>query len=1021
MATTQVQWSPHVGNRAVVHAAQGSFAQTIADRELADIERVIMELERIFKPQSPERFGRIEVYLTDPVPEAPAVLNVSGNGRGAPSSDFIGAHGIVRVARAEGARPVAGVVTQLLVHRWFGEAAASAEPFVEGIAGLVAARTGTGPGLEEINERIRQEVEAGKPVSVLASAGGDGQGVDEVGRWYARTSFVAHLVEATSQNALGEFLSRFQPDRRDEAVGAVFHQPLGALEEDWLEEMTESGGDEGILSHLKFLVPLMKPHIWRYLEVILYMGFSVITTLALPLVSGCVVSALSASAGGAPAGGPGGPPEASGLCGVVAPSLSTGRVILIVLALVLLNVIDNAILLRRSYVQMKIFKSIGMTLQERMFAHLQRLSHRFFGKARVGDLMSRLSDDLQGLEDAMSEVFGSGVLSVLTSLSAAVAALFQAPLVGVIILLLVPAFVLTHKLLGGRIAKSGYEVQKRTGEVQEAAQENLSAHAVVKAFGLEDREVTNYSRRLRASMKSLMRTMLLGQLFGSTIAVVVAISQVAVLGIGSILVINGTIDNPGTVVTLLLLLPSVFIPITSLVEVGEQLEEATGSMIRATEIFKEPVDIQDAPGASPAQPLQKKIVFGDVTFGYEPQRSIIQNLDLTIPAGKSVALVGPSGSGKSTIVNLLMRFWDPTEGRITFDGHDLRQLTVASLRGQMGIVFQDTFIFNTTVRENIAIGRLDATDAEVRAAADAARLTEFVTNLPAGFDTVLGERGVRMSGGQRQRLAIARALLRDPNILILDEATSALDARTEAEILDTLKDVTRNRTTVTITHRLAMAAAADLIFVLEQGRLVEQGSHDELVSAGGLYQKLYEEQTAHVTARPRVAIEAARLRQVPLFAGLSDEALSDLAGQLMPDKFAPGEDIVRQGDQGDKLFLIMRGEVEVVVGDETGEQRVNTLTEGDYFGEYALLTGEDRTATVRAMTPVEVAWLDQRDFYYLVENEAPLREGIEEIIEDRTAAYAAAAAAVGLEFEGEAGGPAGEPPSGEGGPMEMPG
>lgn len=1014
MATTQVQWTPHAGNRAVVHAAYGSFAETIADRELYDIEKVIVELENIFRPQNPQALGRVEIYLTDPVSEVPSVLNVSGDGRGMKTTDFIGANGIVRFARAEGSPPVAGVLTKLLVHRWFGEAAASAEIFIEGIAGLVAARTGTGPGLGEINQRVREEVEAGKRVSVLAPAGGDGQGVDEVSRWYARTSFVAYLVEQTNQNALGEFLRQYQPERRDEAVAAVFHQPLGALEEEWLGEMSAAPRDEGIMSHLKFLVPLMKPHIWRYLEVILYMGFTVLTTLMLPLVSGCVVNALAGAGAAPPPGAPpgAGPPEPSGLCGFIAPTLTTGRVVMIAVVLIILNIIDSGIVLRRAYVQTEIFKRIGMTLQERMFAHMQRLSHRFFGKARVGDLMSRLSDDLEGLEDAMTQVFGSGVLSILTSISAATAALLKAPLVAVIILLLVPAFVLTHKLLGARIAKSGYEVQKKTGEVHEAAQENLSAHAVVKAFGLEDRAVATYGRRLRSSMKSYLRTILLGQLFGSTIAVVVAISQVVVLGVGSILVINGTIADPGTIVTLLLLLPSVFIPITSLVEVGEQLEMASGSMIRATEIFKEPIDIQDAPHAKNVGPLQKKIVFGDVSFGYEPQRPIIKNLDLTIPAGKSVALVGPSGSGKSTIVNLLMRFWDPDDGRITFDGHDLRHVTIASLRGQMGIVFQDTFVFNTTVRENIAIGRLDASDAEVRAAAEAARLTEYVNSLPAGFDTVLGERGVRMSGGQRQRLAIARALLRNPNVLILDEATSALDARTEAEILDTLKDVTKNRTTVTITHRLAMAAAADIIFVLEQGRLVEQGSHDELVTAGGLYQKLYEEQTAHVTARPRVAIETARLRTVPLFANLGDEALSDLAGQLMPDKFSSGDDIVRQGDQGDKLFLIMRGEVEVLVTDETGEHRVNTLKEGDYFGEYALLTGEERTATVRALSPVEVAWLDQRDFFYLVENEAPVREGIEEILEDRTAAYAAAAEAVGLEFEGEGGGPAEEPPPG---------
>ena len=988
-----------------MHAALGSFAETIADRELNEIDRVIMELETIFRPQSPERWGRVEVYLTEPVAEVPSVLNVAGAGAGNAPQDSIGQNGVVRVARAEGSRPAAGIITKLMVLRWFGEAAASAEPFIEGIAGLVAARTGTGPSLEEVEQRVRGEVEAGRRVSVLGPAGGG----DDVLRWNACTSFASYLVKEFGQDSLAQLLSQYAPDRRDDAVASVYHQPLGALEEEWVEGLSEPPREEGILTHLKFLVPLMKPHIGRYFEVILYMAFSVATTLTLPLVSGCVVSALSAA--DAPAGA--GPPPTEGFCGLVAPTLTTGRVLVIILVLMLLNIVDSGIVLRRTYVQTEIFKRIGMSLQERMFSHLQKLSHRFYGKARVGDLMSRLSQDLEGLEDAMTQVFGSGVLSILTSLSAAVAALLKAPLVAVIILLLIPAFVLTHKLLGSKIAAAGYEVQKRAGEVQEAAQENLSAQAVVKAFGLEERAITSYTRRLAAVLRSYLRLMLVGQLFGSTIGVVVALSQVVVLGVGSILVINGTIGDPGTIVTLLLLLPSVFIPIVSLVEVGEQLEMASGAMTRANEIFKEPIEVQDAPDARPVGPLQKKIVFGDVVFSYEPERPILKNLNLTIPAGQSVALVGPSGSGKSTIVNLLMRFWDPDGGRITFDGHDLRHITLASLRGQMGIVFQDTFIFNTTLRENIAIGRLDASDDEVRAAAQAARLTDYVNSLPAGFDTVLGERGVRMSGGQRQRLAIARALLRDPNVLILDEATSALDARTEAEILDTLKEVTQNRTTVMITHRLAMAAGADIIFVLDQGQLVEQGTHDELATAGGLYQKLYEEQTAHVRAdRPRVAIEAARLRSVPLFTNLSDEALNDMVERLMPDKFASGEDIVRQGDRGDKLFLIMRGEVDVIQSDGTTEHKVNTLKEGDYFGEYALLTGEDRTATVRAASPVEVAWLDQRDFFYLVENDPSLREGLEGIIEDRSAAYAAAAEAVGIDFQGGEDDEFEEPPPG---------
>jgi ABC-type multidrug transport system fused ATPase/permease subunit len=204
--------------------------------------------------------------------------------------------------------------------------------------------------------------------------------------------------------------------------------------------------------------------------------------------------------------------------------------------------------------------------------------------------------------------------------------------------------------------------------------------------------------------------------------------------------------------------------------------------------------------------------------------------------------VGPSGCGKSSVINLLLRFFDPQEGRVLFDGQDVREVTLASLRGQAGIVFQDTFVFDTTVRENIAIGRDGARDEEVIAAAQAAELDEYIAALPAGYDTVLGERGVRMSGGQRQRLAIARALVRNPRILILDEATSALDAQTEAEVLATIERLARDRTTISITHRLSVAAAADHVVVMDRGRLVEEGTHHELLARGGLYRRLYDEQ-----------------------------------------------------------------------------------------------------------------------------------------------------------------------------------
>jgi ABC-type multidrug transport system fused ATPase/permease subunit len=316
-----------------------------------------------------------------------------------------------------------------------------------------------------------------------------------------------------------------------------------------------------------------------------------------------------------------------------------------------------------------------------------------------------------------------------------------------------------------------------------------------------------------------------------------------VLGIGGYVAMTGHL-TVGTLLACIGLLAAVFAPIAALAGVSQTVQRASGGLDRLMEVLNEPVTIREHAAAIGLPQLQREIRFQSVTFGYGEDRPVLRELDLCIPAGRHVAIVGPSGSGKTTLANLLLRFWDPQQGRVMFDGLDVRDVSLASLRAQIGLVFQDSFVFDASVRDNIALSRPGATDAEVRAAATAARLDVYIDALPAGFDTLLGEQGVRMSGGQRQRLALARAVLRDPQVLILDEATSALDTWTEREVLDALRACAPGRTRISITHRLALAAAADHIVVLDDGRVVEQGTHGELVRAGGLYRRLHDEQVA---------------------------------------------------------------------------------------------------------------------------------------------------------------------------------
>ena len=313
---------------------------------------------------------------------------------------------------------------------------------------------------------------------------------------------------------------------------------------------------------------------------------------------------------------------------------------------------------------------------------------------------------------------------------------------------------------------------------------------------------------------------------------------------------------------------------------------------------------------------------------------------MTITAGQRVAFVGPTGAGKSSVLQLLMRFYDPDEGGVFFDGVDIRDATVESLRRQLGVVFQETFLFNSTIAENIGLGNPNATDAQIQEAAKAAELHDFVTSLPRGYETLVGERGGRLSGGQRQRLSIARALLRDPRVLVLDEATSALDPRTERMIADTLERVGQGRTTIAVTHRLTSITGYDQIFVVVAGQVVEHGTHDELVAAGGVYASLWAEQTGGVAPTEAPFDAAGALARIPLFSGLDPAGLADVARPAAGGR--AGRPARRMPEGGGRLSIIRHGRATVLAPDFTGELApLAEVGPGDAFGLSALL-GEEK-------------------------------------------------------------------------------
>jgi ATP-binding cassette subfamily B protein len=437
-------------------------------------------------------------------------------------------------------------------------------------------------------------------------------------------------------------------------------------------------------------------------------------------------------------------------------------------------------------------------------------------------------------------------------------------------------------------------------------------------------------------------------------------------------------------------------PATALSGQYNQLVAVTGSFDRVQEILHEQPDVVEDPRATALRPLEREIRLENVTFSYGSNPPTLVNLNLQVRAGDRIAVVGGSGAGKSTLIGLLLRLYDPNQGRVLFDGRDIRTATIASLRGQLAVVPQDTMLFNTTVRENIALGREGASDEEIERAARAAAIHEVIMQLEDGYDTVVGERGMRLSGGQRQRLAIARALIRDPRLLILDEATSALDAQTEAEILRTLEEAARGRTTIMITHRIAAASQCDRILVLYRGQIVEEGSHAELIERRGVYWQLFTEQQGGGGMAP-IPAAVPYLADIPFFAALGQAELAEIAPRVAVEHYPAGRVVVRQGETADRLFVIADGKAEVLTNNDQGQaQRLRVLGPRSFFGEIALLgeAGARRTATVRAATDLELFTLHREDFLSLIQANPRLAEGVRRLAHERQERSTASATAV---------------------------
>ena len=636
------------------------------------------------------------------------------------------------------------------------------------------------------------------------------------------------------------------------------------------------------------------------------------------------------------------------------------------------------------YLYAKFSTGVLNDLRWKMFSHLQRLSSGFFARSEGSDLVIRFSNDLSSYEQAQQSALDECVQPVLNASLSAVLLFTLDWRLGLIALLALPACMLGPRLITPRATAAGYDRKQNESQTAGMVHENIVSQSVVKAFSLEKPVLARFAERLSHQAAASLRVGFLSSLIERTAFTGTLIVQVLVLGVGGYMAYHDQLSI-GSLAAFQALFGNFIESLAAATHYYPTLVQAGAGMRRIQDLLDEQPDVADPPGAPELPRLQHGITLDHVKFGYSPARLNLDDVSLTIRAGESVAFVGPSGSGKSTVLTLLTRFYEPLAGTVAMDGRDLRSASRESLRNQLGIVFQDSILFNTTIRENIRVGKSGATDAEIESVARAAELHDVVMGMPEGYDTQVGERGGRLSGGLRQRTAIARALLRDPGVLVLDEATSALDAATEASINQALERLGEGRTVVSVTHRLAAIVNADHIFVMETGRLVEHGSHVELLARGGVYARLWEKQSGFTIAESGGArVEASRLHSIPMLQSLDHDVLATLAELFNTERCPAGRDVFRQGDPGDKFYLIARGRVTAWINtSDGGQQQVRTMDDGDYFGEIALMEDTTRTATVKTSTDCIFLTLARDQFLKLLEQQPRLRELVRHVVAER--------------------------------------
>ncbi|MFZ2584014.1 MAG: ABC transporter ATP-binding protein [Trichococcus flocculiformis] len=509
-------------------------------------------------------------------------------------------------------------------------------------------------------------------------------------------------------------------------------------------------------------------------------------------------------------------------------------------------ILANLISVLESYTNVWMAENITFDMRNKMYSHLQRMSHRFFTTSKQGDIITRMTSDIGGVQSVLTGTWTSILQNFATLTVALVTMYTKSPILATIGIVVVPLFILPTKRVGKRRWEITLESRKHNDDINQILNETLSVSGQLlsKLFVTENYEFDRYQEANKQMIRLNIKESMAGKWFRVVINVFTNIGPMLIYLVGGILIIEyGNTDlTIGDITVMVALLGRMYGPVNSLLNIQVDMIRSMALFDRIFEYFDLPVEIDNDPQALRPESFAGELAFEEVSFHYDPDQPILNNVSFELKPGSSVAIVGPSGAGKSTIINLIPRLYDVTGGRIRLDGVDIRKLDLAFLRQHIGVVTQDTYLFNGTIRENLLYAKPDATQAEIEQACREANIHAFISGLPKGYDTVVGNRGMKLSGGEKQRLSIARIILRKPGLIIFDEATSSLDSISEHAIQEAIEPILAKSTSLIIAHRLSTILSADEILVLEKGKIVERGDHETLVKKGGIYTMLYNTQ-----------------------------------------------------------------------------------------------------------------------------------------------------------------------------------